>query len=101
MESSQVAFPVVGDGLPVRLSQPLAAAWYVPEPNATRLLVARSDSKGMRVFHDRRLPRGPVPNDYAQLVSAILSDGLYERLLAFLGVQPVLPDLSGDPPAGR
>ena len=101
MENSQVTFAVHGLRMPPRLPQPLAAAWYVPEVDATRLLVARAEMRGMRVFHDRDLPRGPLPSDYADLVTSILGDGFYERLLAFVGVQPLLPGLPGYSPAGQ
>lgn len=101
MEKSDVTIAVSADKpVPGRL-QPLLAFWMVPEADATRVLIAKASHKGMTVFFERSYPRGPVGLDAVETWQVMLMDNLYERLLAFVGIQPPLADLPGDAPAAH
>lgn len=87
MEKTLVTFDLYATNpVPPRLN-PLVAFWWAPEPNATRLFVAKAELNGMRVFHDRRYDYGPIAADAVASLMQAVEDAVYERLVAFVGVQ--------------
>lgn len=90
MEKVQVTFAVSGPETTRLVRVPLVACWMTREGDVQRLLVASGNGNEMRALCIWEGPYGAISSERADSVSVIIGDALYERLMAFIGIQPAL-----------
>lgn len=91
MEKHQVTIAVRASGLMGRVGAPMLLVTLAAEENVQTFVILAGCSTGLEEVARISRPIGPLASPDADYITSRVDDVFYERLLAFLGVQPVLP----------